>query len=350
MINKNEYWNMLKELAGKTIAIIYIFENEDADGFNHYDIWKGNLISSWLNAIQELKCIPYILDVRTFLFKVANNTLPHIDFVINMNAGCVELSTLGLVPSVCGFNNIECIPCNTSAIIAGENKLLANMIADSLGFNIPKEVPENQMGIYRPLNFGSSKGICRTQNSISVNDAKETISGILQEFITGYDVTTPLLYNPLSKSIEALPTIFYIPETNDVNWFFGAEAKESDLGFSREIMPLVEKELIAQYKTLMGKMNIDTYCRIDARMKTDKLISAEELPNTVLTKNNTYFIEINPMPTIEIGNNFHISVTNVPKTNSFFEPISYYKEYVKNHSAHGFILSCALIKRLISKH
>lgn len=345
MITKTQYFDLLDQIAGKTVAVIYIFEGENAAGFKHYDIWRSSLISCWLNAIQELHCIPYILDVRTFLFKVANNTLPHIDFVINMNAGCEELSTLGLIPSVCGFQNLECIPCNTSAIITGENKNVANMIAQCCNFKLPKEKKITDNGIFRPLNFGSSKGVYLTKD-LSGTCAK----GIVQEFIQGYDVTTPLMYNPLTEETNPLPTVFYRPEVNDINWYLGDNAKKTSSGFSREILPSVSSELINKFINLAEKFDIDTYCRIDCRLFTDTPLDLSNLAKIELNTDNCYFIEMNPMPTIEIGNNFYVSMANVPNHFAFYDTIKYYNDYIEKHSIHGFILSCALIKRLISKH
>ena len=129
MNNNTYYKNQLEELKGKTIAIVYIFEGEDAPGFNHYWVWKSDIISGWLNAVQELECVPFILDVRTFVQKAMNHTLPHIDFVVNLNCGSYDLSSMSLVPSTCSFLSIPCIPCNAAAIILSENKKVSNLLA-----------------------------------------------------------------------------------------------------------------------------------------------------------------------------------------------------------------------------
>lgn len=119
----------LNRIEGKTIALVYIFENEEAIGYEHYDIWKGDVISEWLIAIQELNCKPLILDARTFAEKAINKNLPKIDTVINLNNGNMNLSTLSFIPSICSFVGIPCIPCNATAIISGENKFFSNCIA-----------------------------------------------------------------------------------------------------------------------------------------------------------------------------------------------------------------------------
>ena len=65
-MTEHQYAEKLENLKGKAIGIVYIFENEEAPGFKHYHIWKSDIISKWMQAIQNIHCIPYILDVRTF--------------------------------------------------------------------------------------------------------------------------------------------------------------------------------------------------------------------------------------------------------------------------------------------
>lgn len=101
-----DYMTFLKKMRGKTIAIVYIFEGENAPGFKHYWIWKSDIITGWMNAVQELECLPFIIDVRTFIQKAINQTLPHIDFVLNLNCGSYDLSSMSLIPSMCSFLSI----------------------------------------------------------------------------------------------------------------------------------------------------------------------------------------------------------------------------------------------------
>lgn len=48
----------INSIRGKTIAIVYIYEKEDAPGFDHYWMWKGDIIAGWIKAIYELECVP----------------------------------------------------------------------------------------------------------------------------------------------------------------------------------------------------------------------------------------------------------------------------------------------------
>ena len=202
-MNSKTYENNLSKLYGKTIGIVYTFEGENAAGYEHYEIWKSDVISSWMRAVEELQGLPLIIDARTFIQKAMNYTLPHLDYVINLNNGNKNISTLGLIPSVCAFLNIPCIPCNTITTVIGEQKHLSNILVKESGMNVPKSLSmEDESGINRPIGLGSSLGVNR---GISNNTLKQDY--IYQEFIEGFDITTPILYNPLSEKLEVLPAI-----------------------------------------------------------------------------------------------------------------------------------------------
>lgn len=297
MLPKN-FSKELTQLYGKVIAVVYIFEGEDAEGFEHYHVWRSDVISGWLNAIQTLHGLPLILDVRTFVEKAVNRTLPHIDFVLNLNCGSCSLSPMGLVPSVCGFLSIPCIPCDTLSIVAGEDKYVANLIAKARGLNVPDELdPSDKRGIYRPLNYGSSVGVQRGVCPATYRD------GTYQEFIPGYDITTPLVYDPLSESMELLPTVMIAPDETNTEWFYGEDANRTSTGYHRNIIPPFSDELNALYRDVVRAFSISTFCRIDARIKCRDAGDLPRLLQKPLGPEDVYFLEINSMPSIRQTNN-----------------------------------------------
>ncbi len=344
-MNTTEYKDLLQTLFGKTIAIIYIFEGEDALGYEHYETWKTDVISSWMFAVEELHCLPLIMDVRTFVQKAMNKSLPYIDYVINLNNGTKIISTLGLVPSVCSFLNIPCIPCNTTTIVCGEHKKLSNIIAESIGLNIPKTLPPYiNTGISRPIGLGSSLGIKKGFNTSMRNN-----EFIYQEFIKGFDITTPILFNPITTTLEVLPAILYVPNNLDINWFLGEDEKRLHQGYIKHIIPL-SQNIKEKYLSLAIEMGISSYCRIDARLYCE---SKEELPNLInnpIPLDKLYFLEINPMPTIKNNINFHTSMDKLNKEDSLFNCYEIYKESITKATHTGFILSCSMISLLITKH
>lgn len=338
-MNLKDFRDALYQIQGKTIAVVYIFEEEKSEGYDHYDIWKSDVISEWLNAIQLNHCCPLIMDVRTFMQKAVNHTLPHVDFVLNLNAGNKILSTLGLVPSICSFLGIPCIPCNTMSIITGEHKAIANCVASATDLNLPNSNPNVEECIFRPLNFGSSRGIIKgSSNNL-------TKKGIYQEFIKGYDITTPILYNPLTEKLQVLPTVMYYSEDKDIEWFFNETVKENRKGYNKKIIEIDEitKE---KYINLSQKLDINCYCRIDARVKCDSKEEWNEICVSPIPANKIFFIEINPMPTLKPNINIHNSLNALKKGHAFYDC---YKEYENYHgiiSPTGFILFCSMLSNL----
>lgn len=329
-------------IIGKTIGVIYTYEGEEAPGFKHYHVWQSDIISQWLLAIQELKCRPLIFDVRTFVDKAMANSLPHLDYVLNLNCGSYELSPMALVPSVCGFFHIPCIPCDAMAILAGENKLISNLLAQATGIRVPKTLEkENKNGIFRPLNLGSSIGVKR--------EFSNSINGLYQEFIQGYDITTPIVYNPLTNHMDIMPTVLYISENDTVEWFLGESNKDSRSGFKRRTIYNLSKEVQDTYLDLVQNMSINTFCRIDSRIKCDSPNELKSLIEKPLQLQNIYFIEINPMPTVWINNAFSHSFSSLQKTESLYMYSKELEQIVPKSNLHNFLLSSAMFAFSISK-
>lgn len=324
------------KIKGKTIAIVYIFEGDNDSGFEHFYIWKSNIIAKWMNAVQELSCMPLILDVRTFVDKAINKTLPHIDYVINLNSGIYSLSTMALVPSMCSAINVPCIPCNAVSIVTGENKLLSNHIASSLGLNVPQELEkDNENGIFRPVSLGNSLGV---QRGFSCSEKQ----GIYQEFIKGCEITTPLVYNAIEKKMEVLPTVVFAPSNNDPEWYYGESDKHKQRGYEFKLINL-DSKLERKYIELASTMSIQTFCRIDARVKCNDPNEMIKTLETGARFDNTYFIEINVMPTIRDNNSFCYSFQSIKQSNSMSEYIQLQKEIIGTINIHSFLLVSSMM-------
>jgi D-alanine-D-alanine ligase-like ATP-grasp enzyme len=334
------YETQLRAIKGKTVAVVYIFENEDAPGFQHYWVWKGDIIAGWLRAIQELECLPFILDVRTFIQKAINRTLPNIDFVINLNCGSYQLSSMSLVPSMCSFLAIPCIPCDAAAIVMSENKHISNLLALAKNLNVPEYLTaSSKNGIYRPLNLGSSIGVKKGY----YENFKD--GGIYQKFIPGYDITIPIVYNPLIQDIDLLPPILYFPSSRDPNWIYDAEEKVKDDGFISIPIQKIEDNLKKEIIEFAHIFPIQTFGRIDARINYPYTELSEEVVKHQLRFEDLYFIEINSMPTIEAGDSFETSYKAVLSDNyhSFYNCIKLYKKFTVCSTINSFLLSCSMI-------
>lgn len=342
MKNMSKHQEMICSIAGKTIAVVYIFEGESAPGAKHYAVWQADVISAWLVAIQELRCMPLIFDVRTFVSKAMNDTLPHIDYVVNLNNGTEDLSVLGLIPSTCAFIGVPCIPCNSSVALFGENKLLSNIIARTVGLNVPADLDDaSSNGINRPISFGSSIGVSR--------GPKSSANKLYQEFILGFDMTTPLLFNPLEQAIETLPPVMYYPNNSDPEWFLGAAEKETHSNYKKRIVR-IDDQVQSHFISMAKASNINTFCRIDCRIACKSSQEMERLSKETITLDKVFFIEINPMPTIAEGINFLTSLEGLREGMSFYRCLENYRNTISNSTLTGFILSCAILSHLTAKH
>lgn len=333
-----DYQKRLNELRGKTIGIVYFFENEDAPGGKHYWIWKSDIISGWLNAIQELECVPYLMDVRTFIQKASYNTLPHIDFIINLNCGNYELSSLSLVPSMCSFLAIPCIPCDAHAIVTSENKHTSNMLATANSLNVPEYLSStNSNGIFRPKTLGSS---------IGVQVGKSNGTGLYQKFIPGYDITIPIVYNPLADDLDLLPPLLYYPNSQDPNWIYTFEEKYAEKeNFIKCPMLKVDALTKEALLTFAKEFPITTYGRIDGRIKCKHNKLSEDILQESVSLDDFYFVEINSMPTIELNDSFDMAFKTALSHNecSIHQSVEQYCQTVKHASMIGYVLSSSAI-------
>lgn len=343
-MTKKDYKEQLKLFFGKTIAIVYIFEGEEALGYEHYETWKTDVISSWMFAVEELHCYPLIIDIRTFVQKAMNRSLPYIDYVVNLNNGTKIISTLGVVPSICSFLKIPCIPCNTTTIVCSEHKKISNIIAESIGLNVPKNLQiADNTGIVRPIGLGSSIGVRK-----GVNPSLQEQEFIYQEFVKGFDITTPLLFNPITTELEVLPAVLYIPNQFNVEWFLGEEEKRLHQGYDKRIVQLSEN-VQKMYISLAKEMGIYSYCRIDARLNCNNKDEFTQLLNQKIPLDKLFFLEINAMPTIKNNINFHTSMDKLGKEQSLYVCYELYKELITKPTHTGFILSCSMFSS-ITKH
>ena len=337
MITINEFKKKFQKLKGSTIAIVYIFENDNSSGFNHFFIWKGQVLTRWINAVYEIDCTPLIIDVREFVNKAMSKTLPHIDYVLNLNSGTTELSSMALVPSACSSINVPCIPCNAVAIVTGEDKRLSNYISKSIGLNVAQELDESATvdKLFRPINLGNSMGVSKEKNNNFSN-------GIWQEFIIGYDITTPIVYNPISEQIEFLPTVMFLPNEQDNNWFYGEKEKLSRSGYTMKTVT-IDDTIKKCYLSLLDSLSIKTFCRIDSRVHSTKNGYYHNPNNNSVAFDDNYFVEINVMPTIRENNSFLFSYNSINESSSLYSYLKTLDEMIDEPNINNFLLTSSLL-------
>lgn len=331
---------ILSALKRKNIALVYTFENESAPGFGHYDFWKFNIIGDWGRAVEQLGCMPYVLDVRTFGYKALNNSLPPLDFVVNLNAGNESLSTLGLVPSLAGFIGVPCIPNDSLATVAGESKTLSNKVAMAHGIIVPPKLdPAIKGGILRPDNYGSSRGVFRQKMGLKSEHE------LYQEFIPGVDFTVPFLFNPASHQLEGLPGVMYIPENRNMFWFLGEEEKAQHTGYTKTLVPAAA-DVAEAFCQLAKSFQIKTLCRIDSRVACEDYETLDEIRKEPIPLSRIRFMEINAMPTIGEGINFCNAVSGLPTQQGLGALRRECQSLIPGMLDTAFVLFCAICAHL----
>ena len=213
------------------------------------------------------------------------------------------------------------------------------MIAQSTGLTVPNDIVDlDTEGIFRPFGLGSSIGV----KKMTLAEKSSDMHGLLQEFICGYDITTPIVFNPITGNLDFLPTVLYIPEKDSTNWFLGETEKESRSGFKRVSILNLSTELKQVFLKYAHNMSITTYCRIDARIKCNSTDELSHILAHPLTLNNTFFVEMNPMPTVWINNALSYSFQNINTIQSFDEYLLQLKKHVPKKNIHNFLLSISM--------
>lgn len=334
-----DYRKKLECLVGKVIAIVYTFTG-DASALKYYDAWKADVLADWVKGVYDIKCVPLVIDFETFAFKAFNNTLPKIDYVINLNNGNADLSSLGLLPSICSYFNIPCIPNNSEVLILGENKFVANTLAQSAGLKIPNYLnSDNQSGIIRPICYGSSKGIHR-------GNVKNNVRDLHQEFISGFDMTMSFMYNPINNKLCFVSSLMYLPNNLDINWYLSEEEKEKRNAYTK-IPVNVNKSFSKKLEQFINEaFAIRSLCRIDTRVKCNSNAELLYYKDNEIDSDRIHFLEINPLPTIKENVNFTDTIINTDNSNDFKACLNEFRKYSKSKNVTGFILSCVLLSNI----
>lgn len=333
-----KYLEKLKNLTGSVIAIVYTFTGGVSTS-KYYDAWQADVLSDWIRGVYDIQCIPLVMDFETFAFKAFNNTLPKIDYVINLNNGSLNLSSLGLLPSLCSYLDIPCIPNASETLIIGENKFVSNVLAQNSGIKIPKYIDNDiEQAIIRPIGYGSSKGIHK-------GNVKDNIRDLCQQFIPGFDMTISFMYNPIKEKLCFVSALMYLPNDIDINWFLGEKEKKERNSYSK--LPVkINKEYSQKLEKFINyNFAINSLCRIDTRVKCQNNEELIYFTEHEIESNRIFFLEINPLPTIKENVNFTDTILNTSATNDFKICLNEFQKYSNSKNITGFILSCVLLSK-----
>ena len=90
-------------------------------------------------------------------------------------------------------------------------------------------------------------------------------------------------------------------------------------------------------------MDINIFCRIDARIKCCSKYELQSILEHPLKLEDVYFIEINPMPTVWINNAFSHSFAKINENSNFYPYINLLEALVKDTNIYNFLLSTSML-------
>jgi D-alanine-D-alanine ligase-like ATP-grasp enzyme len=300
---------MLNDLRGRCVALVYAFPKVTDPPNRWYDRWKSRVIMSYGEALERLGVKPYYCDVDTFIDQASSGRLPECDAAISLNAGVRPVAHFALIPAVAQWFQIPIIPCTADVIMAGERKDLGNAIAGRAGLWVPKTYLPDDIAcarnegalIVKPRDLGGSYGLKRIDGT-AITEGDFSGGKVVQQFVTGYDVTIPVFMDAATGSLAVTDATIYLPSGADpTQWIYDRDAKEAYVGgtglptVTRIQIPL---SLCAERKirTFSKMIGVDCFARVDFRLAVD---SIEGL--TCVRADQLAFIEINPMPTVCAG-------------------------------------------------
>jgi len=284
-------------LEAKRIGIVYSdrFSGELAETWYHR--WKTNVIAFFSQAVEDLKAQPIFFNVDQFISLCSAHENPNLAFVVNLNAGNRFLDNWAIVPALCQWRGIPVFPSSAMTVMLGENKVFSKIVADQLGWRVPRslyETPEVlDKFIMKPTTLGSSVGIQKLdRRDAASNIATDTL---IEEFVPGFDVTLVLLYSSIDRDLvcmgaQATVPVIPHPET----WIFDAFEKRNPGVRTpvEELLCPVEDELASKSVALGKLFGSRAVTRIDAR------VSRKPEKDVPIHFADCTFIEINPMPTV----------------------------------------------------
>lgn len=294
----------------KNVCIVYQYSPAKSLGHLWYHMWGLDVLSFVGSGFERLGLNLKIVDMQSFI-KNPTEALHNVDFVVNLVCGNQDISYWGIVPSIAKWYGKKPIPNTAETMLAGERKDIANIVAKKVGLNCPKweltlnkDIGFQEKIIAKPRDHGSSVGIMIGNLGDISKKSKFNVPYIYQNFISGYDVTVGVLWDPVSKKMRFGDAIAFIPKNDDQTLTYDDRVKEenrlgkplSKFDMSYYILP---HSIKAKIGSLFEHLGGSATGRVDFRVATSKkenLIKAKE--------SSYYFIETNPSPTIATNSSF----------------------------------------------
>lgn len=358
-LSSAEIREKINVLRGRAAGVIYGFRG--AGEFNRvwYDQWGSAVISSYGHALEDLGLQPFFCDVETFGKLAFNGSLPDLVCTFNLNAGITPISHWNVVPAVSQWFDIPALPASADVLTVCERKDTASLIAAASNLKIAKTftieeveaLPIDFPLIVKPRDLGGSVGIQKIPAlDIQSHKARISPSSVIQEFIEGFDLTVPIVWQPSTNEYRCPAGVLYIPEDQfNQNWWHDQNSKSSGKGYTKQILP-IPKLVESDIQLFARNCQLGPYARIDFRMiPQQSILSVDDLEAAEFI-----FIEVNPLPTLRQEINFLNVVENPIFQSNFITDLNAVGAEIGSQvSPHALVLACALCsldEQLTAKH
>jgi hypothetical protein len=272
-------------------------------------------------GLETLGVHPYYLDVESFCRQALAKELPPLIGAFNLNAGITPIHHWCVVPAVAAWCDIEPFPVHADVLIAGERKDLASLIAQSVGLRCPADYdsarlaalrPEHDV-VLKPRDLGGSVGVERLPASEALARLGQDRTLIVQDFVPGFDVTVPVVFQPTSGSHRAPACVLYMPDGPDrLNWIHDRTTKISSEGYRKLVVEL-PAAVETRISNFAATAQLGAYSRVDLRIAA----TTPEYENPTFWDAEIAFLEVNPLPTLRHGINFLNVVASDPFQRAF---------------------------------
>ncbi len=128
-------------------------------------------------------------------------------------------------------------------------------------------------------------------------------NSLIEEFIEGYEVTVPVLFDAALADYVVLPPVLYLPNVPDpTKWFLSYKVKMDPNNRPERRISTLSRGLIRTLRASSRALNFQTLARFDFRWQTNNVNTDE------IRLQDLWFLEINCLPTLRTDVNFLRSV------------------------------------------
>src|ERR1700721_2373095 len=150
VLSGDQFSSAAERFRGSTAALIYA-HSFDAEILNAYYLrQRTEILSGYADVVDLLGGYPVFYNIDQFIALCSHaDQLRHIDYVINVPGGSLELDLITIVATVAGALRKPVFPATGTAISLGQNKPIARRLARDLGWSVPRSVSFAEVGDFQ---------------------------------------------------------------------------------------------------------------------------------------------------------------------------------------------------------